>query len=227
MFPNYFCSNQKEEEMGFITQHEVIQALKDEKSMAWDAFFTAYVPLIRLHGKDCGIKDEYLDDLVQDVMISVIKISKKFQYDPCKGRFRDFLKKIIRAKSMDILRRHYKKDAPLQHLVGETEEIVEAMEDVSLLPGEMLDKDFYDEWKNIFIKNCLKILRNDINIKHYQIYFLLEFQKYSVTEVAKYYNLPRVTIYSIRSRTEKKLSTIARNLISHLPEDDFKHFLKS
>ena len=79
--------------MGFITQHEVIQALKDEKSMAWDAFFTAYVPLIRLHGKDCGIKDEYLDDLVQDVMISVIKISKKFQYDPCKGRFRDFLKR--------------------------------------------------------------------------------------------------------------------------------------
>lgn len=212
--------------MGFITQHEVIFALKDEKSLAWDAFFTAYVPLIRLHGKDCGIKEEYLDDLVQDVMIAVIKISKKFKYDPCKGRFRDFLKKIIRAKSMDILRRHYKIDAPLQHLVGENEEILEAIEDASLLPDEVLDRDFSEEWKDVFIKNCLKILRNDINTKHYHIYFLLEFQKYSVTQVAEFFHLPRVTVYSIRARTEKKLACIARNLISLLPEDDFKDFLK-
>ena len=94
--------------MSFTTHYSIVKDLRDEESEAWNRFFEAYSPLIRLHGRDCGIDDVSLDDLVQDVMVSVFNNSSKFEYDPEKGRFRDYLRFIIRARANDMLRARYK-----------------------------------------------------------------------------------------------------------------------
>lgn len=208
--------------MSFETQYNMIASLKDENSQAWENFFSSYVKLIRLHGKDCGIKEEYLDDLVQDVMISISKACKTFQYDPDKGRFRDFLKRIIRARAADILRKYYRREANL--LQTEMEEtLLDAVPDLAPQPDEALDEYFSSEWKHVFIKNCLRVLKNSINPKHYQIFFMLEIQKQPVTEVAAFSGLSPVTIYSIRSRVENKLAQVAEKLLHLLPEENIFH----
>ena len=202
--------------MSFTTRPDVIRSLKDSQSQVWETFFTAYSSLIRLHGKDCGLKNEHLDDLIQDVMIAVSKNSSNFQYDPAKGRFRDYLKRIIRAKAADILRRYYKKESFCVH-IPESSPLLEEVPYESLSPDEALDDQFMDVWENVFLKNCLKCLKEEISPKHYQIFYMLEIQKIPPSKVASFSGLSLVSIYSIRSRIEQKLARITGKLAKEYP----------
>ena len=202
--------------MSFTTRPDVIRSLKDSQSQVWETFFTAYSSLIRLHGKDCGLKNEQLDDLIQEVMIAVSKNSSNFQYDPAKGRFRDYLKRIIRAKAADILRRYYRKESFCVH-IPDNSPILEDVPCESLSPDAALDDCFMDEWENVFLKNCLKCLKQEISPKHYQIFYMLEIQKVTPSKVASFSGLSLVSIYSIRSSVENKLAKIAGKLAKEYP----------
>ena len=85
--------------MSFTTHASMIVRLNNPESKAWKSFFDFYAQLIRLHGKDCGVKEENLDDLIQDVMIAVSRKTPSFNYDRDKGRFRDYLKKMRQSRS--------------------------------------------------------------------------------------------------------------------------------
>lgn len=202
--------------MSFTTRPDVIRSLKDNQEQAWEIFFSAYSSLIRLHGKDCGLKNEQLDDLIQEVMIAVSKNCTTFQYDPAKGRFRDYLKRIIRAKAVDILRRYYRKESFCVH-IPDNSPLLEEVPSESLSPDDALDDRFMDEWENVFLKNCLQCLKKDISPKHYQIFYMLEIQKVPPSKVAAFSGLSLVSIYSIRSRVEHKLARIAGKLAKDYP----------
>ena len=204
--------------MSFTTHIDIISRLRDRENQAWEDFFDSYAQLIRLHGRDCGVKEENLDDLVQDVMLAVTRKSATFQYDPGKGRFRDYLKKIIRAKAADILRGHYRREAPLLH-VADTAKL-DLIPDEALPPDQALDRDFAGEWKNLFVKDCMRLLREKVNLKHYQIFFLLEVRKLPASQVAAFSGLSLVTVYCIRSRMERALAGIAGNLAANVPEGE-------
>lgn len=206
--------------MSFTTHASMIVRLNNPESKAWKSFFDFYAQLIRLHGKDCGVKEENLDDLIQDVMIAVSRKTPSFNYDRDKGRFRDYLKKIIRAKAVDTLRGYYRRESCLLHLPDTTK--VDMVLDEALPPDQALDRDFSHEWKNDFMKQCLQTLKTSVNPKHYQIFFMLEFRKLPVARVAAFSGLSYVTIYSIRARLESKLAQIARNLAAKMGVDEIK-----
>ena len=204
--------------MSFTTRPDVIRSLKDNRSEAWETFFSAYSHLIRLHGKDCGVKSEYLDDLIQEVMIAVTKYSSSFEYDPARGRFRDYLKRIIRAKAADILRKYYRKESFFVHIPDKSPILEEVLDD-SFSPDEELDSYFMEEWENIFLKNCLNFLKEEISPRHYQIFYMLEIQNVPVSKVAAFSGLSLVSIYSIRSRVETRLAKIAARLAEEYPAE--------
>ena len=102
----------REKTMSFTTHFSIVGHLKEEEDSSWERFFQTYGPLIRMHGKDCGVPEGALDDLVQNVMLSVFKQSKRFEYDPARGRFRDYLRMIIRARANDFFRELYMRSGP-------------------------------------------------------------------------------------------------------------------
>ena len=87
--------------MKFTTNYDILNKVKDNDEIAWEQFYKFYAPLIRLHGRDCGLKEQYLEDLIQNVMITLSMQMPGFVYDPSRGRFRDYLRKIIRARAND------------------------------------------------------------------------------------------------------------------------------
>ena len=182
--------------MSFTTRISVLNGMKSEDERSWERFYEIYSPLIRLHGKDCGIREDYMDDLIQNVMISLSRQIKNFIYQQNLGKFRNFLRKIIRARSMDILRKIYK-DELVTPEFGFQEEAV-------------LDTHFDQEWRDHVWKVSLMLLKQAISPKHYQIFDFLDIQNRKVREIAAFYNLPESTIYSIRNRTEEKLRSIIK-----------------
>jgi RNA polymerase sigma-70 factor (ECF subfamily) len=182
--------------MKFITDYDILKGTKNHDETAWENFYNFYAPLIRLHGRDCGLKNENLEDLVQNVMLTMAEQMPGFVYDPAKGRFRDYLRKIIRARANDMLRKIYRQE---RLPADELEEY------------EQLDR-YDEEWKEHILARSLEMLKSAVRLQHYQIFYLLDINHHSVNELAKLYNMPPVSIYSIRSRVEARLKKIVRDL---------------
>ena len=93
--------------MSYTTHYSIITGVRHQKDDAWERFYREYASLIKLHGMDCGVPEYELDDLVQNVMCEFFR-KGEFNYDASKGSFRAYLKRIIRVRSMDILREYYR-----------------------------------------------------------------------------------------------------------------------
>ncbi len=182
--------------MKFVTDYEVLQGAGQRDERAWERFYRFYAPLIRLHGKDCGLKKENLEDLIQNVMLTLSVQMPGFVYDPSKGRFRDYLRRVIRARACDMLRKIYRQERIPYEETGETD----------------TEDRFENEWREYIVKRSLEQLKKQVALHHYQIFYLLDMGHYTVKELAGLYHLPPVSVYTIRSRVEMKLRQIVRKL---------------
>ena len=182
--------------MKFVTDYDILNGAKSRDEAAWERFYEFYAPLIRLHGRDCGLKNENLEDLVQDVMVTLASQMPGFVYDPGKGRFRDYLRRIIHARACDILRKIYRQERIPYEDVEES----------------VLIDHFEEEWKEQVLERSMEKLKESICLRHYQIFYLLDVRHYKVKTLAELYKVPPISIYSIRKRAEAKLREIAREL---------------
>src|SRR4051812_36237528 len=64
------------------------------REVAWQEFHDRYAPMIVAFARRMGARDAEVDDLVQDVMLAFYGIASTFEYDPNKGTFRAFLRKV-------------------------------------------------------------------------------------------------------------------------------------
>ena len=182
--------------MSFTTNTGLVKSLRKGCSTSWERFFETYAPLIRLHGQDCGIDKNSLDDLVQEVMLSVFSNHDKFEYDPDKGKFRNYLRFIIRARANDMLRAKYKQAQVFDLPVSEA----------------YLDNRYNEEWEEHIQQESLKRLKETVSPRHYQIFHMLDIQCRKIREVAKFFKMSEASVYSIRSRIEIKLRQIAQEM---------------
>jgi RNA polymerase sigma-70 factor, ECF subfamily len=61
------------------------------REVAWHEFHHRYAPVIAAFARRLGVRNQDLDDLVQDVMLGFFAKSPTFVYDPDRGRFRRYL----------------------------------------------------------------------------------------------------------------------------------------
>lgn len=182
--------------MKFDTDYGILSKVKNKDEIAWERFYNFYAPLIRMHGRDCGLKEQYLEDLIQNVMITLSMQMPSFVYDPARGRFRDYLRTIIRARANDMLRKIYRQER------------------IPYEPDDEADTTdlFEEEWRSHIREHSLEMLKAQVSAHHYQIFYLLDVQHRKVKELAELYNVPPVSIYTIRTRVEAKLRRIVREL---------------
>lgn len=185
--------------MAFTTRHSVLEGIRNNSEEAWNRFFSCYIPLIRMHGHDCGITPDSIDDLVQEVLLAVSQNRERFHYDSSKGHFRNYLRRIIRNKANDFLRDHYRQ-ARLPIDPPELEKDPE------------LDAKFDREWQSYVEETSLNFLRECVSPRHYQLYELYTRHRKSPKYIASFLNIPLPTVYSTLKRTEEKLRGIADRL---------------
>src|SRR5262245_5144607 len=58
---------------------------------SWRSFVDLYTPLIFRYSRRRGLQDADAQDVVQQVLTSIHRAIGHFQYDPSKGRFRQWL----------------------------------------------------------------------------------------------------------------------------------------
>ena len=88
------------------TQATLLENLRDGSDpSAWEEFFARYWPLIYGSARRRGCSEHTAEEVVQEVMLKVFRHRDVFRYDPQRGRFRDWLGKLVRNQLAEHRRR--------------------------------------------------------------------------------------------------------------------------
>lgn len=184
--------------MSYTTQYEMMDEVRNGSREGCLRFYRTYAPLIRMHGRDCGVPEAELDDLVQNVMTGFFR-DGAFSYDASRGRFRAYLRQIIRARSMDILRRIYRE---------RRRSVVFFRED------EYLDHRYDEEWQEYVRAEAIRRLRYRVCPERFQQFCMLALQNRDVKSVARFYRVAPSAIYASFNRTRGVIAEIIREIES-------------
>lgn len=183
--------------MAFTTRGSLLSAVRRGDEVGWDEFYTMYKPLILLKAGDLRLNQSEKEELVQLVMMDFFKGSRTFIYDKSKGRFRDYLKRIIRNKAYDLMRK--RQDGTVS---------LEAVEEYSSMPEENSDDfghQWDEEWRKHALNTALEDIKGTIKPETYQIFHAVAIEEVSPQEVAELFDTTVNNVYAIKFRIMKSL----------------------
>ena len=202
--------------MAFVTRKSLLEKVHNGDEVSWQDFYTTYKPLILLCGGDCGLTPDEQEELVQKVMCEIFQkdiIGKfdpdyapedaSFAYDPAKGRFRHYLRKIIRNHAIKIYHQRVKgvsiddEKFPV-HILDSTD--------------EQWENAWEEEWQKHILHQAMIELKNHVKSNTFAAFEMYAIQGRDAGEVAEFLNLSIGNVYVAKNHCIAKLKKIIADL---------------
>ena len=151
--------------------------------MSWEEFYDTYRPLIVFCARGRLAPDE-IDDLIQTVMVKIFRSGERFRYDPAKGKFRDYLGRIVGNAIVDMLRARRPETAT--DAVPENDDAFAAV--------------WRAEWERHVFGQAVDELRRRVAPATFQAFDLYVLQKQSAAKVAAFLDLDTARVYKAKLR---------------------------
>ena len=201
--------------MAFTTRKSLLAKVRGGDEVSWREFYDAYKPLIWICGQDCNLTPDENEELVQKVMVEIFSkdvVGKfdpdnipehvVFKYDPGKGRFRHYLRKLIRYQAIRIFR------SRIKHAGADIDD-----ENMPPLPSDdEWEKSWDEEWRKHLLNMALAELKGHVQPETYVAFEMYAIQNRPVMEVADFLNMSVSSVYTAKSRCVTALKEIIRNL---------------
>ena len=184
--------------MSYTTKKSLLKAIQSGDEVSWTEFYETYRPLIILRGRDYRLTPEELEDLCQLVVLDIFKLGNKFQYDPAKGKFRDYLRRVISHNAVDLIR---KRPPSLPSNPIRTDEASDDME-----------RQWNEEWRQHLLKQALTVLRTQIEFNTYQAFELYALKGQRPEDVARFLHISVDMVYIAKGRALRRLRKIIQDL---------------
>lgn len=169
-------------------------------ALAWDEFFQRYWHLIYAYARRCNCSEHTAEEIVQDVMLKVFEQKDFFQYDPARGRFRDWLGTVVRNKVAELRRRPAEKVR------------AGGGSDVCHIEPQSTDAQADDLWENAFEEALLLVLldvvRREMSPRAYLAFELFTLHEIPGAKVAKQTGLTRNGVYRACKRAIQRLKEL-------------------
>ena len=186
--------------MNYTTRKTLLEAIKDGREVSWHEFYSVYRPLIILRGSDYQLTPDEKEELVQMVLLEIFHKCKSFHYDQSQGRLRDYLRKLIGGKAVDILRKRRS-----NHVSAD---ILNDCPD----RDSLLEQAWESEWQNHLLSQSINVLRNRLDPVTFQAFELHVISEKNAKEVAAFLDISVNMVYVAKSRSAKMLRSIIHEL---------------
>jgi len=192
-----------------MTQSSMLHRLRDgSDSVAWRDFHDRYWRAIHFYARQGGCSDQTAEEIVQEVLLAVFEKRRVFQYDPARGRFRGWLKTVVRNLVSKRRRR------PDERVRGRGEDPEKAA-----LEQEADDPQPDEVWEAAFERSLLLVLidqvRRETSARTFQAFELTALHGLLGERVAEMTGLTRNGVYSAR----RSVLTRLRELGAEYRED--------
>ncbi|MDI1289118.1 MAG: sigma-70 family RNA polymerase sigma factor [bacterium] len=181
----------------------LIARLSEEADgVAWAEFWIRYGDLIRGFCIRRGLQAADIDDIAQDVMLSLTKAMPGFQYDPAKGLFRSYLKTVVIHA---IGRKFGQKRLPVRLQATETEPVPDGPDD---------EPHWEAEWRRYHYRRAMMTLENEFTDRDRDIFHRYATLGQPVAAVAADFSLSEAAIYQIKTRFLRRLTETIRTQVA-------------
>lgn len=203
------------------------------QSVRWTEFVKKYESFMTsvVRSYCPNINDDEMSDVLQNILIKLMRILPDYQYDPDaegKGHFRNYLNGVCRNTAYEFVRKRERLNdrfefrSDVEFLHNEDGEGVEEGEDIQSSDVEDMlvenwrgEKSAYEQWQKSVLEVALQQLMaaSKISQQNKEIFRLLAVTgEKSPEEVAGMFNITRNNVDQIKNRMMGKLKTLAHKL---------------
>ncbi|MHC5115103.1 MAG: sigma-70 family RNA polymerase sigma factor [Planctomycetota bacterium] len=178
------------------THATLLARLGDEaNAAAWGEFYARYADLIRGFARRRGLQRADCDDVVQEVLLTLTRAMRTFEYDPRRGRFRGYLKTL----TMRAISRRSRQDRPTRPLLANGEAAVDPA---------TAETAWEDEWRRHHVRRALTMLESEYNARDRLAFAEYALAGRSPAEVAAALGMSVDQVYQVKSRVMRRLTAV-------------------
>lgn len=191
------------------TRPSLLLRLRDSRDQrAWSEFDAAYSELIVRYARHRGLQFADAEEVRQSVLLKLSRSFSKWQFDPAKGRFRDFLGQCVRNAISTFFSRHKSTDSPV------------SIDEVSLPSAglDAADAIWEAEWLQNHYRRALQTLRATTDARTLGVFEGLV-SGGDPPELARRFETSEANVRKIKQRMRERLEeTIRRQLADEEPD---------
>jgi RNA polymerase sigma-70 factor (ECF subfamily) len=181
------------------TRPSLLLKVRDARdSAAWERFVNAYTPIVFGFCRKRGLQAADASDVAQDVLQSVAQHVPNFDYDPRKGRFRDWLFRVTRNKVTDFHRR--RKNEAAGSGMTEVHRRIEAQPAVA-----DDDADWDAEWQRYAFERAAAEVRAEFADATWKAFWATAVEGRDVKAVASELGISSGAVYIAKSRVTARI----------------------
>lgn len=189
--------------MNSRTRVTLLDRLRDGADpLAWDEFFHRYWRLIYAFARGRGCSEHTAEEIVQEVMLKVFEQRDVFQYDPRRGRFRDWLGTLVRNKVAEHRRR------PSQRVRAPGGDADRALTDAESNEAGP-DAAWEQAFEQCLLGILLDVVRREVNPRCFLAFELSALHGLAGAKVAGITGLTRNAVYKARRRVFSRLKELS------------------
>ncbi len=176
------------------TRPSLLLRIRDPQDAdSWSNFVDLYSPLLLRYARKRGLQEADAADVTQDVLVQLAKSIRSFEYQPERGRFRDWLGTVVRHRVL----RFFKREAnQARRADGEW------LDD---LPATQQDSDWSDAFNAHILNAALEHVRPHFEETTWEAFRLAWLEQQPATTVAEKLEVPVAGVYLAKSRVLKRL----------------------
>jgi RNA polymerase sigma-70 factor (ECF subfamily) len=194
------------------TRNSLLLRLPDKADVdAWDQFVGIYQPLVFRLARSKGFQDADANDIVQEVMVAVSKAIHRWDQDPTKGRFRDWLYRIARNLMINFLTR--RKHLPLGQGGSELVRFLNERVDPNSEESET-SREFDLEYRRELYLIAARHVRADVRPTTWEAFQQTSIESMSVREAANSLGMSEGAVVVARCRVLARLRDAVRRIES-------------
>lgn len=193
-----------------VTRPSLISRIRDPSNhAAWVEFEAAYRDLVLRYARRRGLDATDAEDVLQLVMLRLIKVIPRFQYDPKRGRFHDYLYRVTHSAIVDW------QTCPQTRLRPVSED--ELIADTAAAPE---DDAWEAEWQDHHLRRALAHVRQTADAKSLSVFERL-LAGATVADVAGQFGMTPEAVNKVKQRMRDRVQErIAEQLREEEPQSD-------
>ncbi|HKX61148.1 MAG TPA: sigma-70 family RNA polymerase sigma factor [Verrucomicrobiae bacterium] len=185
------------------TRQSLLSRLRDwQDHDGWREFFDTYWRLIYRVARQSGLEDAAAQDVVQTTFIYLARRMPKFRYDPERGSFKSWLRRVTRSRISVFRRRAEAKEPPLPELPLEDDD-VPVWESIPDPAGDRADEIWQREWDDNLLKAALRRISAKVSAQQLMIFELAALGEVPLKQVACKLDVSLMQVYLARHRVGK------------------------
>jgi RNA polymerase sigma factor (sigma-70 family) len=188
------------------TRASLILRLKSsDDADAWREFVAIYGPFVYRFARRSGFQDVDAHELVQNVLLAVVKAIDRWQYDSERARFRSWLFTIARNQLMDLLRK--KRGRP----IASGSSGIAALLDRQPARDDSAEQLAVEHRQTLLLWAASRV-KGSVKEATWRAFWMTSVEGHSVAEAARSLGLTHGAVYIARSRVASRLRDEVRQL---------------